>query len=156
MALTAIQGPSVEDLIIADWRTGAFTIRQLADKHKVSKSKVGNVCKDVEKDLDKLVDTGIQYRQGLAAINGQAVHAVQEVVDSKMRHIEFFNRAAIKNVSEAMEQPCESQQDYRHRAETINKARETVLGKTPDTAVQINNGSDMPRTIVINGVDPVS
>jgi hypothetical protein len=42
-------------------------------------------------------------------------------------------------VAEAMNAACESQNDYKARAETIVKGKETVIGKTPDVAVQVNN-----------------
>jgi uncharacterized protein YlzI (FlbEa/FlbD family) len=65
---------------------------------------------------------------------------VSQEVDERVRQIQFFNEAAIRNVREAMATPCDSQNDFKARSETINKGRECVLGKTPDTAIQINNG----------------
>jgi len=37
--------------IIADWRTGEYSQRQLADMHKVSKGKVNQLCKGVDRDV---------------------------------------------------------------------------------------------------------
>jgi hypothetical protein len=59
----------------------------------------------------------------------------------------FFNSAAIKNVRGAMSAACDSQNDYKARADTISKGREVVLGKLPDTAVQINNNIESPPII---------
>ena len=36
--------------IVADWRTGEYSQRQLADKHKVSNGKVNQLCKGVGQD----------------------------------------------------------------------------------------------------------
>ena len=51
----------------------------------------------------------------------------------------FFSSNAIQNVSEAMSSPCSTQSDFRQRAETILKGKEVVVGKAPETAIQINN-----------------
>jgi hypothetical protein len=81
-----------------------------------------------------------------AAVDSQLVTlspATKGIIESeailRQKHIEFFNSAALKNVTEAMQADCENQNDFKARAETINKGREAVLGKTADVAVQINN-----------------
>lgn len=150
MAAKAISESVTAD-IVADWRTGAFSYSQLADKHSVSKAKVGQLCKGIEKDFSAIVDAGIKYQCGLAGQDRRIVDAISDVVDEKTKHIQFFNNAAITNVRQAMAEACENQNDYRARAETINKGREAVLGKTPDTAIQINNGNDN-KTIEVNFV----
>jgi hypothetical protein len=72
------------------------------------------------------------------------------VVDDRVRHIEFFNNVAIKNVKAAFAVPVENQKDVRHRAATIREARDVVLGKMPNTAVQVNvdTHSRIERVIV--------
>jgi hypothetical protein len=131
--------------VVADWRTGEYSYSELAHRHKISKAKVGQLCKGVEQDLSDIVDAGTQYRSGLANHDRRIVDAVNHAVDERTKHIQFFNNAAIQNVKEAMSAICEGQQDYKARAETINKGREVVLGKTPDTAIQINNNQSAPR-----------
>lgn len=131
--------PNIEKNVVADWRTGHFSQRQLASKYKISAGKVANLTKGIEKDSEAIVSAGVQYRCGLAQHDERMMSAIESVVDEKTKHILFFNNAALQNVKESMEFPCESQQDFRNRAETINKGRETVLGKSPDTAIQINH-----------------
>lgn len=126
-------------LIIADWRTGEFTQRELAERHGVSNGFVAKHTKGVEQDTALLVSKGVEYRQGLAAIDEQAVSSVSRVVDERTKHIQFFTHAAVKNVQEAMLHPCDGQSDFQRRADTILKGKEAVLGKQPDTAIQINN-----------------
>ena len=48
------------------------------------------------------------------------------------------------------------QVDFRSRADTILKAKETLVGKTPETAIQINNQQNggLPGKIVRTIVDP--
>ena len=115
--------------------------RQLAEKHKVSLGMVSKLCKGVNQDAATIVNTGVQYRQALAAHDERIVNAVERVVDERVRRLEWLNIQALKNVREAMEAKCENQNDFRARAGTIISAKEVVVGKSPDTAIQINNAS---------------
>ncbi|MFH2122524.1 MAG: hypothetical protein ABIJ50_03430 [Pseudomonadota bacterium] len=130
-------------VIVGQWRTGAYSIRDLAKKHDVSVGFIAKHTAKIEKDGLAVVNAGIQYKQGLAENDEHFVSAVNDVVNKRTEHILFFNHAAIQNVSEAMATKCENQSDYRVRAETICKGRETVLGKSPDTAVQVNTGGSL-------------
>ena len=135
-------------MIVADWKTGAFTQRELAEKHKVSNGYVAQKVKGIAQDNEALISAGVQYKQGLAQLNEQEMSSVSSIVDERTKHIQFFTHAAVKNVADAMAETCEGQQDYQRRADTILKGREAVLGKTPDTAIQINNNqSEQPRTL---------
>lgn len=78
---------SIVDNIIADWRTGAFSYGQLANKHGVSKAKVGQLCKGIEKDLEPIVDAGTRYKQAILTYDRRIVDAIDGVVDEKMRLI---------------------------------------------------------------------
>lgn len=144
--------PAIAESIVADWRTGEYSQQALADRYSVSKGVVNKLCKGIEQDTAAIVTAGILYRQGLAAHDDRNVTAVTDAVNERTKHIQFFTHAAITNVREAMSQPCDGQADYQRRADTINKCRETVLGKTPDTAIQINNSNTPPPQIVIEGV----
>jgi len=59
--------------IIADWRTGNYTQRDLAYKHKVSNGFVAKHTKGVIQDNEQLVSIGVQYRKGLAELDAQSV-----------------------------------------------------------------------------------
>lgn len=131
--------------INADWRTGAYSQQALADKHRVSKGVVNKLCKGVAQDTASIVTAGVEYRTGLAEHDDRNVTAVTAVVDERTKHIQFFTNAAVRNVQDAMTVPCEGQADYRMRADTILRGRETVLGKTPDMAIQVNN-NNVPAT----------
>ena len=132
---------SVRDAILTDWRLGQMSIRQIAEKHDVSRGAVGNICKGVSQDVAPIVDAGIQYRRALQAHDGRIVDAVESHVDLVISRLEYLNRQAMQNVQEAMDAGCENQSDFRSRALTINAAKETLVGKTPDTAIQINNAN---------------
>lgn len=130
--------PLIVEAVLIDWRMGRMSIRQLADKHKISRGAAGNICKGVEQDAAAIVDAGIQYQQALHTHDGRMVDAVTAVVDEAASRMEWLNKAALKNVQEAMKADCSGQNDYRARADTIGKAKEVVFGKTPETAIQIN------------------
>ena len=131
--------PSIAEAIVVDWRVGQMSQRQLAEKHKVSLGMVSKLCKGVNQDAATIVNAGVQYRQALAAHDERIVNAVEQVVDERVKREEWLNIQALRNVKESMAHPCESQSDYRARADTISKAKDVVIGKTPDTAIQINN-----------------
>ena len=131
-------------VIVGQWRTGVYSIRDLAKKHDVSVGFIAKHTAKIEKDGLAVVNAGIQYKQGLAENDEHFVDAVQDVVEEHTKNIMFFNKVAIKNVSEAMATKCENQNDYKARADTILKGKETVLGKVPDTAVQVNVSSQKP------------
>lgn len=124
--------------ILADFHAGKSQ-RELAKRYEVSPATINSLCKGLEpKNLDK-VNALTRIKTELAEQTEHEVNAVQKEVDERVKHILFFNSAAIRNVQEAMAEPCASQQDFKARAETISKGREVVLGKTPETAIQINN-----------------
>jgi len=132
--------PSIAARVVADWRTGEYSQRQLADKHKISTGKAAQLTKGVAQDAAAIVSAGIEYRSALAAQGERMVSAVTEVVDRKVARMEYLNDAAIINVREAMTADCADQQDYRHRATTIKSALEVVdPQRGTGVAVQINN-----------------
>lgn len=129
-------------LIIAEWRTGEYTVRQLADRHGVSPSFAGACVKGVPKDTKEIVDKLIESKCQLAQLDGQSMDAVHEIVDRKTSHLIFFANAAVQNVKEAMASPCESQGEFRLRAATIKDCKEAAVGKEPSTAIQINTAQN--------------
>lgn len=104
-------------------------------------------------EKQQLILDAVRVKEAKSNLNQQALDVHNEIVEERTKHILFFNNAAIRNVQEAMQTPCENQNDFKSRAETINKGREVVLGKTPDTAIQINNKTDNKKVVfeVIHG-----
>lgn len=146
MAAKALD-PKVSKAVLADWRTGHYSVRELGEKHKIHYSTVAKLCKGVDKDLAPIVNAGIQYRQGIAGQDQQIVNSVDEVVDNAVALDRFFKNAAVRNVESALSKigSITDQQEHKHLADTILKGREAAIGKSPDTAIQINNG-EMPVT----------
>ena len=71
---------AVKDAIITDWRLGQMSIRQIAEKYKVSHGVVGKICKGLDQDIAPIEDAGIQYRKALQQHDGQIVDAVESHV----------------------------------------------------------------------------
>lgn len=138
MAAKSLDPVLVED-ILTDWRMGQLSQQQIAEKRKVSKGAVNKICKGVEQDVLPIVTAGIQYNQALHAHDDRMVTAVTAVVDEAASRMEWLNKAALKNVQEAMKAECVNQQDYKHRADTVLKAKEAVFGKAPDTVINNTN-----------------
>ena len=98
-----------------------------------------------------LLQKEVQAKQDIADVSAEkatlnatelAIH--NTLVDERVQRTEWLNVQALKNVQGAMADPCANQNDYRARADTILKAKETVLGKSPETAIQINNTAAPP------------
>jgi hypothetical protein len=155
------QKPGTDEEILADWDTGDYsklhggtkTQSDLSYKHHCSIGRINKLVKGRTPQNLQIVNNLIYANQELANKNEFEVNAVNKVVDERTKHIQFFNDAAVLNVRDSLAAPCESQNDFRARAETIAKGREVVLGKTPDTAIQINNTQQVrainPETLTI-------
>lgn len=131
-------------IIQAEWRTGEYSQRELAVRHEVSPGFVAKWTFGIARDAEQIVSAGVLYKQALAADNEHLVSAVSAIVDEKTKHLTYLNKAAMKNVSEAMSTPCGNQADYKMRGDTIKSAKETIFGKAPDVQVntQINSATN--------------
>jgi len=130
---------------VDEWRTGAYSIRDLAKKHEVSVGFIAKHTAKVEKDGLEVVNAGVQYKQALAENDEHFVNAVQAVVDERTKHIVFFNRVSVQNVFEAMATKCENQREFKLRADSLLKGKETILGKSQETAVQVRSVVKMTK-----------
>ncbi len=149
--------PDLRHKILADWRTGEYSQRDLALKHEVSSGYVAKLTKGIQKDLSEVVSAGIKYRTELLQGSEHTAHALEAVVDAKTRHIAFFADATVKNVSMMMTKLTRKTTIDEHKLaqDAILKGRETVLGKSPDTAVQVNQTAGIaPQKIEIAFVRP--
>ena len=100
--------------------------------------------------LAQLINDTVRVKAEFGTLEMAQQDAVSKAVDERVKQMEWLNKAALKNVSEAMKAECANQNDFRARADTIVKAKETVFGKGVETAIQINNGNDVndrPRTL---------
>ena len=146
-----------KDKIITDWRTGAYTERSLAAKHKVSQSTIHQIVAGIEKTLEPVIIKQIEAKQELAQLSNQEIITVNQIVDERTKHIQFFNSLTTRNLSMMADKLSAETSLLEHRIAqaAIKDGKETVLGKTPDTAIQINNATggqegvtEIRRTII--------
>ena len=126
---------------LADYAAG-LSLRECEKMNNVNYKKIEREVKKrgVQKgELSQIITEKIRVDSEVSRLCDSQRNKVNKEVEKRLKHLEFFSNAAVKNVREAMSADCENQNDFRSRAETIAKGKETVIGKAPDVAVQINN-----------------
>ena len=109
--------------------------------------------------LPQLIADTVRVKESFTALLPQQQAVVTAEVNERLKHIEFFNRAALKNVSVSVKKISDDTTQMEHKliAETILKGMYAVLGKTPDTIIntQVNSASKQPvfMTRVVSPVD---
>lgn len=121
-----------------------LSLSKISQKTGISKTQISKRSnregwsKGTEKE--RLIADAVRVKVSKGTLRGAALEVHDELVDERVRDTEFFNRAAIKNLEEAMNLNCDNQNDCKTRADTILKAKEVVLGKTPEP-VQLNQSA---------------
>lgn len=142
--------------LLADWKTGKYTERDIASKYRISPATAHKLVTGVSKSISPLISKQVEINQELATMNEHEVSKFKQEVDERSKHIQFFTEAAVKNVKAAVDKIVDttSQAEHRMLADTILKGRETVLGKAPETAIQINtNGNTQMITKEMSAQD---
>ena len=141
----------IKEKVVIDWRLGEMTQREIAKKYDISAGYVARLVKGSEQDCKQVVSKGIEYNQELAKFDDRMVNAIEREVLTKSAMLTTLNHYAMANANEAMTMEVKGMRDLNQRAEVILKTKETVAGKSPETAIQINN-NDQPRPTKINVV----
>lgn len=159
MAAKALDSGIAQD-VVADWRTGEYSYREIADRNKISKAKVGQLCKGVEQDLKGIVDAGVAYRAGIANQDRRIVDAINDVVDDRTKHLLFFNKAQARFAQisiQAIESKLEPDgtpgpefnlMELATASRVVKESREGILGKDPSVALQVNNNNGTFESIL--------
>lgn len=96
----------------------------------------------------QLILDGSRVKAEISTLSSTVLNVVEKEIEERTKHIQFFTNAAIKNVQESMSLQCVDQSEFKARAETILKGKETVFGK--ESAMVINNTNAQQ-----NNTDPV-
>jgi len=136
------------DEVLADWKTGKYSTRKLANKHRISSATVHGIVAGIEKSLEPLIIAEVAIKQELANLNEQDVQKFEQEVQERTKHLNFFTDAAVLNVKQAMETPCESHSDYKLRAETISKGKDVAVGKDPQVAIANINSATANAAVI--------
>jgi len=138
------------DMVKAFFESG-LSLREITSREEVAIKDKGTISRKAKQEgwikgkIQPLVEKSIQVKQSLAEISEEkaTLNATQKevhdtLVYEKSKWLDYLNKAALKNVQESMTARCENQHDYRSRAQTIGIAKEVLVGKNPDVAVQVN------------------
>jgi len=126
--------------IIDYWRVGK-NCTWIGKQMKITRHTVAKIVQNQPQDLNLLVNGQIEINQFLAALTENQKNLVNDEVKQRSQFIDLFNNMAIRNAVTATAKIGTGTSIGEHRllADTIRISRETVLGKGPDTAIQVNN-----------------
>jgi len=128
----------VKENIVADFLTGQYSQRDLANEYGVSVGVVNKLTKGKEKTNAAIVNSLIQAEQALEGQDERHVNAVRDVVKSKISALRYLHAASLKNVRAAMQAECIAQVDFKHRGQTIQFAEAVINPKNPNLNMQLN------------------
>ena len=129
-----------------EYYEAGLLLREIEEKTGIA---IPNISKKAAKDgwakaknsgqKQKLIIDDVRVREAKAKLNPVALAVHNEIVEEKTKDLILLNSFAMQNVSESMKLQCTNQLDHVQRSNTILKTKETLVGKTPETAIQINN-----------------
>jgi len=138
------------EIVRAFFESG-LSLKEIVERDEVAIKDRSSISKKAKQEgwikgkIQPLVEKSVEVKQRIAEINEEksTLNSTQKeihdtLVNEKSKWLDYLNKAALKNVKESMTAPCETQQDYRSRAQTIGIAKEVLVGKNPDVAVQVN------------------
>ena len=141
------------ELILADFHTGQYTIRQLASMHKIGKTTISNITKGIKPKHKDKVDTIVAVKTELYEESGHEVDAVNREIEERTKHLVLFQTSAARNQVAANKvlkkiedkEKAEEKDLYSLDAHSriTQRNKETVLGKdkTVDVGVAIQNNT---------------
>ena len=143
-----------KEQLLADWKTGAFTQRQLAHKYNLSNGRIAALTKNIRKDLEEIVSSQVHAGYALSLKTEKEVSAVNEQVSIKTKHLLFIHNATLKNASVMMKKINKESLiiDHKMAQETLNKAGE-ALGVLEKGGTVINNTNaqqNNPPELIVN------
>ena len=144
------------DSVKADYITGRYSTRALADRHNVSNAAISKKAKSdgwtvIDKStVDTLVESRMVMEHGIdevAKVNKvNAVNFARAVSDLAEFEIKSNNRMAkVEDKAMTLLDEVEDPAKVKAIMETLVKHREARMGKSPDTAIQINNNQTPTR-----------
>jgi hypothetical protein len=93
--------------------------------------------------LSQLIVDAARVQKEFVTLDATQQQIVSQEVSQRLRHEQFFTNATLKNLTVMMKKVDDTASIAEHsQAQTaLAKGKEVVLGKAPDTAVQINNNN---------------
>jgi hypothetical protein len=120
------------------------SLRQISDETRIDNSNIAKRAKKEEWQrgvLPKLIEDTARVREEFTALLPHQQRVVEDAVIERLKHVEFFKRSTMKNLSTMMRKVDETItiQEHTQAQTALQKGKETILGKDIDTAIQINN-----------------
>ena len=140
----------IKEKILADFHTGAYTVRQLADKYDVSHVTIVKMTKGLAPKNKEKVTTLVAVKTELAEQSYQEVTSVNEVVNEKTKHLIYFQNAALRNQKKADEMLEMSDRiaDVEAHSRITARNKETVLGREADMVINNANVQSEQKIII--------
>ena len=122
---------SDREKILADFHTGHFSLRQLAERYNTSPTTINKLTKGINPKHKDKVDTLVSIKADLANQSLQEVDSVNQVVNFRTKHLVFFQESALSGQMKANDLLVEVTQmkDALAYANLTKANKETVLGK---------------------------
>lgn len=136
--------------IVNRWRCGESQ-NSLAKRfsRECSIATINRLCKGVAQDNAEIVNAQVEINQQLSQKCNSERNTITEIVDERTRHLLFFQDSAMKNQKIANDKIEEKAQkvgedgltlnDLNAHSQITSRNKETVLGKSPDTQVNVQN-----------------
>lgn len=129
---------------LADYHAGAKQA-DVARKYKISTSLMSNIVAGAPPKNVVNIQELVRINDELSVQPREYVDAVINIADQKLKDLQYFRKASLIVSQAALERvqadPDMDMADIEKAQNVISKAKETVIGKTPDTAVQVNTGA---------------
>ncbi len=158
-----------KNLVVADWKTGAYSLHALARKHKINVNSVKKICMGVPKENAELVELCTVTEAKKCTKNAQELLAVESVVKARLKVHDISNtilngidrlaksgkaqKVVTESIGEAgskavvVEYDLQSK-DYKDLQDAVDKASQT-LGVNPRFAnSQINVQNNNSNTLI--------
>lgn len=139
------------DAVLLDWRVTDLSQRALAAKHKISTGAIGRLCKGVVRDIQPIVSAivsaSMQDRRGIQAHDERMMSAIVSEVNQKVADLERIRACSLIVIDATMQKVEEgnlTMPDLLCAQNVIKVGKENIVGKSPDTAIQINNQNHKP------------
>jgi transcriptional regulator with XRE-family HTH domain len=141
-----------KDALLADYHTGIYTQRQLADRHGISPAMVNRITKGLEKKTAELVNKKVEVNQESKQLSEQEVNAVNEAVHFKeqmLNDIQLFSRKAMQKAGDLLDN-TDSGSDFKAILDGVDKLSITTginERHAKPTQVQQNTQNNGEKTI---------
>ncbi len=139
----------------ADYEVRGLSYNELAIKHTTAKSTIRDYIKKhdwVKNKAAPLVEQKASAINALEAINRTTAHMNPHCIEAmaeQVNHLVEFQNAALDNQQKANAMLSESDlsmAELNTHSQITARNKETVLGKSPDTMIDINNNSGLSTT----------